>query len=411
MSTVAIVAEYNPFHNGHLYHLNEAKRLSNAEKAFAVMSGNFVQRGEPAILNKLARAGVAVKNGLDLIFELPVRYSTSGAQDFSFSAVEMINSLGIADHIAFGAETNDINRLYKISECLTKESCSFKTSLNDHLKEGHSFPKARSMAVIDEIGDDYTEDLSSPNNILAIEYISALTRLDSDITPVIIPRKGISHDSDVTSGEFASGKRIRELIVTQDKEEICLQNSSINTLLPENTYEGTGLLREFISTNDISALLNLSLINLQHGSDEFTPDSILDINETLFNKIKKLKLPMSYEDIIQALKTREMTEARIRRVLLHIILGIKDIKPSDSLFCPYATLLAFRRESSELLKKAADKSKIEIVNKRSAYKPADKYTDTLYEYDKKATDIYNLLYHIKTGKILPNELSSNSVII
>ena len=396
MKTVAIVAEYNPFHNGHKYHLEESKRLSGAECAMAVMSGNFVQRGEPAVFNKLVRAETAVRSGLDLVFELPVRFSTASAQDFAYAAVEMINSLGIADYISFGAETEDIETLKKISGCLTNETASFKSALNDYLKAGNSFPKARSLVLAQELGEDYATIMSTPNNILAIEYLSALTKLDSNIKPTAVKRIGAAHDSTATDDKYASGKLIRDSLKSGD--------TNISSFVTETINERP------IFSSDIQSILNIELMKLQRSVDTSSEYSnILDITPDILSKLRNLSLPASYEDIISSLKSRELTRSRICRVLIHILLGIKNIK--DTSLCPYATLLALKKDSSHLLRSISEKSDITIINKRSSYKPDSDYASALYIYDRLATDIYNLIFYSKTNINKPNELSSNIVIV
>lgn len=400
MSTVAIIAEYNPFHNGHLYHLKESKRISGADHAIAIMSGNFVQRGEPAILPKLRRAEYAVRFGLDIVFEMPVRYSTASAQDFAYAGVEMINSLGIADYLSFGAETNDIDIIRKISDCLTNETASFKLALNDFLKEGNSYPKARSLALAEEFGEEYADIMSQPNNILAIEYLSALTKLDSRVKPIVVPRKGAAHDSSMTKNKFASAKYIRDTIQTAD-------NNDISSYVPYDINEAD----KFVFSNDIETLINHELLNLQSElSDNGQKlNNILDLNSNLINRIQKLNLPLSYSELIEELKSKNITHTRLCRTLLHILLGIENIK--DNIYCPYATLLAFRKDASHMFRSINDSSDIRIINKRSSFEPANEYEAKLYKYDCYATDIYNLLYYSKTKVHLPNELSSNIAII
>ena len=441
MSTVAIIAEYNPFHNGHKYHLEQSKHLTGADNAVVVMSGNFVQRGEPAIFNKQVRAEAAIINGLDIVFELPVRFSTASAQDFAYASVEMINSLGIADYLSFGAETDDIKVLQRIADCLTKESVSFKAALNDYLKDGYSFPKARSLALGEELGEQYLEIISTPNNILAIEYLSALAKLDSNIKPIVVKRFGVEHDSEMTASKYASGKMIRRLMSANDR--------SISTYIPKASYSDnyiSSFLRKArnnenmdpntadtaictgikdtsankysgiyddmnaIFSTDIEPLINHELIKLQNNHNNSSDyDSILDISPDIMNKLRKLSLPAAYEEIIDGLKSKELTRSRICRVLIHLLLDIKDIK--DGLCCPYATLLALRKESSKLLRTINEKANINIINKRSDYKPNSEYAAKLYIYDFYATYIYNLLYFNKTGIRLPNELSSNVVVL
>ena len=397
MSTVAIIAEYNPFHNGHLYHLNESKRITGAENAIAVMSGNFVQRGESAVLPKLKRAEYAVRSGLDIVFEMPVRYSTASAQDFAYAGVEMINSLGIADYLSFGTETNDIDVLQKISDCLTNETASFKSSLNDYLKEGNSYPKARSLALAEELGVEYAEIMSKPNNILAIEYLSALTKLDSSIKPVAVTRIGAGHDGSISEDNYASGKMIREMLHNND---------TITSFMPYSIED-----KKAIYGTDMESLLNYELLKIKQCSSEEAINKysdILDITPELINKIRNLTLPASYEDIIESLKSKEITRSRICRVLIHLLLEIKDIK--NEIYCPYATILALRKDSSGLLRDTGNRSKIELINKRSDYNPDNKYSASLYKYDRKATDLYNLLWYDKYKEIFRNELSSNIIV-
>ena len=417
MSTAAVISEYNPFHNGHLYHLRESMRKTGADSFIAVMSGNFVQRGEPAVFNKLDRSEAAVRNGADAVFELPVRFSTAGAQDFAYAGVEIIDSLGIADYLSFGAETDDISVLERISAVLTNETVSFKSALKDHMKEGLSYPKARALALADEIGPEYADIMSLPNNILAIEYLSALKKLDSDIKPVIIKRTGTGHDSSYVNGSYASGRYIREKLIEGDKTVSSLVpqipgaygNTAVNNINPLSSPVTDDI--RTITADDLQGVINMEFIKMQSSgrSDSTKYIDLSDITPELISKILSLNIPMSYNDIIESLKTKEITRAKICRALIHLVLGIKDIK--ELKYCPYTTLLALNKNSSGLIRRAADNNRISIINKRSDYKPDSSYAATLYGYDKAATDLYNLLYFERYGITLPGELSSNIRII
>ena len=204
MKTVGIIAEFNPLHNGHKYLLDEAKRLSGADFCIVVMSGNFVQRGSPALLDKYTRTQMALLNGVDLVIELPVIYATASAEYFARGAVRLLDKLGVVDIITFGSECGNIELLKKAATELTEETPDFKKNLQDNLKKGLSFPKARSQAIGKQ-GDG-----SEPNNILGIEYIKALNYWDSSITPTTIERKGSGYHDE----QMASATAIRKMEFT-----------------------------------------------------------------------------------------------------------------------------------------------------------------------------------------------------
>ena len=191
-NVLAIIGEYNPFHNGHLYHLNESKKASNSDYTIAVMTGNFVQRGNVSLVDKWTKARMAILNGIDLVIELPCIYSISSAENFALGAIKLLNSLKIVDTISFGTEIDDINILKECAEILTEEPEEFKSLLSHELSKGISFPKARENALLMYLNDirRYANVLSSPNNILAIEYLKALTATNSTISPISIKRVG-----------------------------------------------------------------------------------------------------------------------------------------------------------------------------------------------------------------------------
>ena len=431
MNIVAVIAEYNPFHNGHKFHIEESKRLSGANNMIAVMSGNFVQRGEPAIFDKLTRATAAVKGGIDAVFELPVRYSTSSSPDFAYAGVEIINSLGGITHLSFGTETPDVDKLQSISDIILKETSSFKSSLNDHLKEGYSFPKARALALEEEIGSDDAAILSSPNNILAIEYLTALKKMNSEIIPIAIPRRGASHDSAIETNPVIYPEMNSYTNADNNINPCAYGYTNINTNMSMNSNIVSaksirGLLHDNLdveaekyipfadifngkaklSIKDFEVLINKRLLDLQSKYED-----ILDLDKDLYNKIKKLSLPMNCDEIITALKSKEITYSRICRVLIHILLEIDNTKNNTGIYCPYTTLLALNKNNSGLLKTINNTDKIKIINKRADYIPENKFAKDLYLLDKKATDLYNLIYYSKTGIKSPKELSSNVSII
>ena len=195
MSTVGIIAEYNPFHNGHMLHLNRAKELTGADHALSVMSGNFLQRGLPAFCDKYSRAFLAVSCGLDAVFELPFIYAVSGAGEFAAAGISLLNSLGAVDYVAFGAEDNVPELFDEISQLMAEEPEEYSLRLKSLLKGGHSFASARAAALSEVFGDTCAAIINKPNNILAIEYCTALKKTGSHIKPVIITRKYSDYNS------------------------------------------------------------------------------------------------------------------------------------------------------------------------------------------------------------------------
>ena len=228
---LGIISEYNPFHNGHLYHLEQSKKLSGCDYTVAVISGNFTQRGSTSLVDKWEKTRMALANGVDLVIELPVLYSISSAENFADGSIKILNSLGIVDTLSFGAETSDIAVLSKIADVLTVEPTEYKNILSHELKKGLSFPKARENALLMYLGDirKYSGVLSSPNNILGIEYLKALKKYKSNINPICIKRIESDYNSINFSNNIASATAIRNLVKNKSFD-------IIKDLVPESTY-------------------------------------------------------------------------------------------------------------------------------------------------------------------------------
>ncbi|MCF0149353.1 MAG: nucleotidyltransferase, partial [Clostridium sp.] len=213
MNITGIITEYNPFHNGHLYHLNTAKKATNCDAVVCIMSGNFVQRGEPAIIDKWKRAEMALLNGVDLIIELPAFYAVSSAEFFAKGAVNILDRLGVVDNIFFGSECGDIDLLYKIARILTNEPKELKLKIKENLKSGITYAKAREKALINILNEDsLNEVLLNSNNILGIEYIKAILKSNSNITPLTMKREGSKYNDKELNTIFSSATSIRENI-------------------------------------------------------------------------------------------------------------------------------------------------------------------------------------------------------
>ena len=229
---LGIIAEYNPFHNGHLYHINESKKAVNADYTIAIMSGNFVQRGDTSLVDKWSKAEMALKNGIDLVIELPLLYSISSAENFAEGSIKILNSLNLVDYLSFGSELCDVNILNEFANVLYYELKEFVSILNHELSKGFSFPKARENALLMYLNDirKYANILSSPNNILAIEYLKALKKYKSSIVPVSIYRKKVDYNSTEIVDNFASATAIRKIAMTNDVW-------SLRQVMPKSSFD------------------------------------------------------------------------------------------------------------------------------------------------------------------------------
>ena len=295
MRIVGLIAEYNPFHNGHKYHIEKAKELANADYAVVVMSGNFVQRGAPAIIPKHLRAESALKSGADLVIELPVCYATGTAEQFAYGAVSLLDKLGCVDAICFGSECGDIDSLKNVAQLLCNESDEYKDALQTCLRFGMSFPLARQNAL-DKLypNCNYGQLLSEPNNILGIEYLKALYRLGSNIEPMTI-RREVSHYHDTELQEqFSSASALRGTISDGNFAQLYGQIPSECMPSLEDGYE----VRYPVYANDFSLLLKYKLLNETSMSlVEYT-----DVSEELANRIcNRLNDYVSFEQFCQFL--------------------------------------------------------------------------------------------------------------
>ena len=430
MKISAIISEYNPFHNGHAYHADTTRRETDADYVLSIMSGNFVQRGEPAVLNKYARAGMALDK-LDAVFELPTVYAISNAGDFAKGAVSILDAIGCINYLSFGVETDDMNPFDKICDILTKEQANFKASLRDHLKEGTIYPLARELALKDILGDKISEIASSPNNILAIEYICALRTLDSNIIPHIIKRRGSYHIMHESPSSIL--KTQRQIVHKQIINDILNYNNSDSNIDNTSEFLSASAIRRLIADkNDISEHVPSIVLDAIKKTPCITENSTLDtllnlrlteltddtpiheLSGDMLNRLRSITIPVSFDDAVQQLKTRNITYTRSSRALLNLILGIKadDFNViTKGGYAHYANLLSFRRDSSPLIKLIQDASRIPIINKKSDYHPVQDAESLSWYYDCKATDIYNTLYYCNSKINNPSELSSNLVIL
>lgn len=389
MKVNGIIAEYNPFHNGHLYQLAESKRLTQADYTIVVMSGNFVQRGAPALLDKHTRAEMALRCGADLVLELPALYATASAEYFSMGGVSLLDKLGVVNHLCFGSECGDLSVLQEIATILSEESVEYSSSLKELLEQGHSYPTARNIALVKHHPHlKSCEDmLASPNNILGIEYCKALLSRSSNMQPVTVTRADAGYHSEGIDGTMCSATAIRKILSEGNWSTFTLKNH-----LPRHAYKILSQKLEeskILQTNDISGLLYYKLLCEQETGYE----QYLDVSADLSDRIRNNLFAFSdFESFCNILKTKEVTHTRISRCLLHILLNITkvDIEFGKSLdYVPYARVLGFRKESTELLGAIKEHSSIPLITKLAdAEKILDEDAYRLLKKDILISEIY-----------------------
>lgn len=414
MKIVGLITEYNPFHNGHLHHIQMAKKLTNADYIVVVMSGNFLQRGTPAIINKYSRTRMALTCGADLVIELPCTFSTASAEFFAAGAVSILDKMGCVDYLCFGSECGNISILDKIAGILADEPDEFKVSLKKYLKEGVVFPVARKNALLDLmsknelIQNELENILSEPNNILAIEYIKAIKKQKSLIKPITIKRV-ISgyHDTEIDH-TICSASAIRAALLNNGLD-------SFRQQIPDSVYHI--LNQEYNKTfpvyiNDFSSLLKYKL--LIHNSNPLT--SYFDVSESLsFAIIKNLSNFKNIEEFAIFLKNKQYTLTRIYRCLIHILLNISNEKIKelvDNNYAQYIRILGFKKNSSKLLSIISANTKIPIISKLADYKKNSNDLGTyMIEQDIFASDIYNTIVTDKFDSCIPNEFRQQIIIL
>lgn len=395
---LGIIAEYNPFHNGHLYHLLKSKEETKANYTIAVIGGNFTQRGESSLIDKWTKAEMAIANGIDLVIELPTIYSTSSAENFADGAIKILNSLKIVDNLSFGTETEDLNKLNIISNVLFNEPKEFKIILDEKLQKGISFPKAREEAISQYLNDNsYASLMSSPNNILAIEYLKALKKHKSKINPIAIPRKDAGHLTLDYTGEVTSATAIRKLVKENDLKHIKkFLTPASYTILMEEIKKG-----HFVS--DISLFENIMIYNLRNMSLEEIAN-LPDVSEGLENLIKKAANSCNtINEFINIVSSKRYTETRIRRILLYSLLKItkKDMTLSKK-YTPYVRVLGFNDNGKKLISqisKANPKLNIITSVKKFTDVNTNKTLSNMLNKDIYATNVYTIGY--------PNDSWSN----
>lgn len=385
---LGIISEYNPFHNGHVSHILQSKELCNADCTVCIMSGNFTQRGTPAIVDKWSRAKMALSNGIDIVIELPVIYSIASAEHFAYGAIKILDSLGIIDFLSFGSECGKLDVLDEIATVLHEQPKSYVTLLKHELSKGVSFPRARENALLIYLNDvrRYANILSNPNNILGIEYLKALKKIKSSITPFTVKRDFAPHNSTIGFGNYASSSAIRQMLITED---------DIKPFIPYETYE---LLKSCINYGkvvlDLSSFEKQIIYILRKMSVEEIAN-LPDVSEGLENKIKNAANECNtIKELINIIKSKRYTETRIQRIVLYALLGITKQTLSDLYkISPYVRILGMNDKGKEFLSLLKYKNfKLPIITSVKEFLDNNNSTSlrNMLAIDILATNIYTL---------------------
>lgn len=377
MNINGIIAEYNPFHNGHAYQLSQAKEAHNADYTIVVMSGNFTQRGDAAIVDKYTRTKMALQAGADLVLELPVLYATASAEYFAAGAVSLLDKLGIVTHLNFGSESGNIDAILRLAKTLSTESEQIQQSIQAFMKEGLSFPKAREKAYQKSnlLSEAELEFLNQPNHILGIEYCKALMSRNSSMQPTTITRIGGGYNDTTISSGMASARSIREALenrVKADTLSVELPDATLENTMPSEAYlllKECIMKKHIVTRTDFSQALYYKLVAEEaQGYEKY-----LDVNKELSDRIRNtLSQFKDWDGFIESLKTKELTYTRISRCLLHILLNITKDQMALAVsmdHVPYARILGFRKNAAPLLTQIKEHSSIPMISKLADAEP------------------------------------------
>lgn len=380
MKATGIVVEYNPFHNGHKYHLEKAKKLNPENVIIAVMSGDFVQRGEPSIIDRWTKTEIALKNGVDMVVELPVFYSAQSAEIFAKGAIGILNELRCST-LVFGSESGDVEELKRISSLQKSEE--FKIKLKERLKEGNSYPTAHSLTMKEVLGES---ELNS-NDILGLEYIKAIKYWKSSIVPQTLKREKVGyHDTNII-GEFASATKIREQLK---------KNQEIKNIVTEESYEILKKYNKFTYMENFYPLIRYELIKNYKNLFEIQDMEIGFENRLYENAVKYLK----YQEFLKSISNRRYTLGRTQRVLLHTLLGLtEDITEKVKNTIPYVKILGFNKKGREYLNylKSFENNKI-ITSYKKMNEIFTSEICSLIEFNEESSKIYRLINNYKDYK-------------
>ena len=402
MKAVGLVTEYNPFHNGHLYHLNKAMELTGADISVAVMSGDFVQRGEPAVLDKYVRASMALNSGVNLVVELPVNYAVSSAESFAAGALKVLNYIKV-DSIAFGSESGDIEKLSRLAHILCDNEDTLYNEISKYTANGISYAAARQKVVEKLTDKDTAAMLTSSNNILAVEYLKAIIKNNYAIKPYTIQRQGDSYnDTDIRS-EYASATALRENLKADNISEYIPVKAGL--ILSSNT--------NYIYPDDITEVLFTRLLDILFASNydkNVFIENVMqypDVSKEIAGRLYKSAMDMitrtvpqrsenkdnwafSFGSLCEHIKTKEVPLSRIKRALVRITLGLDKKHMEKYANEPYIRVLGFDKKGQEYLSYIRKTVEVPLITKTADYK--EMLLDDIH-----AANIYNMMVAGKYG--------------
>ena len=413
----AVIAEYNPFHNGHSYLIEEAKRKTGAEKLIIIMSGDFVQRGEPAIADKYDRAYTACRNGADAVFLMPFTASISSAADFAYGGIQTANAFGCIDHLVFGAENDDISVLSKAAEdtLAIDEDPELQKHLSKLISTGKTYPEAMSMVMANSKRTDSADCLRSPNNTLAVNYLIALKKTNSDITPVAVKRKGAGHNDGMDpQTSTASATSIRKALRGN-------HISDILDVIPGEMAEILATYRNgFISCNDLSNMLFYRLGQFMEESfnkADFSKKMSIysDMTDALALRLySKYHEAYTWDELAAAVWAKNLTYSRIDRTLLHVLFNITDELKKNlnkESTAGYLRPLAINRDSIDLLTYIKESGKAPLITRLSDAKELKENAAKDFAKSLTAADIYRRIYSIEHSHECHDEYGRDFMII
>ena len=387
MKTAGVVAEYNPFHSGHKYQIDKTKEKTGLP-VIAVMSGNFVQRGECALFDKSVRTRAALMNGADIVFELPLPWAMSSAEKFASGAVYLLNSTGICEFLSFGSESGNVERITDAADALLNID---ENIIKKYLTDGCSYPTARQKALEESAGEEISSVLSSPNDLLGVEYVKSVIKNKYPLTPITIKRSGAGHDSDETNKSTASASAVRSII-----------NSSLDysPFVPENTLE---LYRK----SEKSDMKDLEKCILSHLRRKKALDflSYPDVSEGLEYRIyEAVRDSDSLDSLYSKIKTKRYAHSRIRRIIMSAFL---EIDRSYTLAAPpYLRVLGFTDEGRNILKQMKNTASVPVIMRYSDVNALDERAKKVFELECKSTDLFALAFNpvLKCGNEMRREI-------
>ena len=390
MRVVGIIAEYNPLHNGHIYHLERAKALSSADFCVVVLSGNFVQRGEAACTDKFSRATWALRAGADLVLELPSVYAVAPAERFAAGGVRTLNATGVVTDLAFGCEAPDLRTLYQISDIIATEPPALQEAIKKHLSLGKSYPRARFDALTEYgVPKNMLAAIAQPNNILAVEYLGAIRKYAKGIEPLPIERIGTGYHSEEIVGEFASATAIRKAIIEGRNEILSTMPSFVGgPLLYDDQF--------IIPQEALSDVMLYAIRRMNTAELAALPDVAEGFENVLYRAVREAR---SLTEFYEKIKTKRYTLARCKRIVVSALLGITSDQVqrlTQSREGSYLKVLGFRRQARALLSEIAKRKTAPLFLRNSDLDDCPAFIRQNFETDLLSTDI---LSYVTTQEI------------